>query len=72
MHLCDPKTGRKLLLSQKYTLVGIKTSKIGVCQIEEFHGLVFRALITECCKIGSCLKHQISNNYQSHSHSHIF
>merc|ERR1712016_303943 len=26
----------------------------------------------ECCKIGSCLKHQISNNYQSHSHSHIF
>ena len=39
--VCDPKSGRKLLLSQKYTLVGIKTCKIAVCQMEEFHGLVF-------------------------------
>ena len=40
--VCDPKTGRKLL-SQKYTLVGIETCKIAVCQMEEFHGLVFWA-----------------------------
>ena len=43
MHLCDPKTGRKLLLSQKYTLVGIKTFEIAVCQMEEFHSCVILA-----------------------------
>ena len=36
-----PRLGRKLLISQKYTQVGIKTCKIDVCQMEEFHGLVF-------------------------------
>ena len=46
-HLCDPKTGHKLLISQKYTLGGIKTCEIAVCQIEEFHGQVFWAWNTE-------------------------
>ena len=41
--ICDTKTGSKLFLSQKYTLVRIKTCEIAVCQMEEFHGLVFWA-----------------------------
>ena len=61
--ICDTKTGSKLFLSQKYTLVRIKTFEIAVCQMEEFHSLVIFALNTGCSKIEPCPKHPIFTPY---------
>ena len=55
-HPCDPRLGANYFqVRNTLYIVRIKTCKIAVSQMEEFHSLVFWACSTGCSKIGSCL-----------------
>ena len=49
--ICDPKTGRKLLLGQKISTIKFRTSQEALCLKKEFHGLVFWGWNTVWLKI---------------------
>ena len=57
--LCDPKTGRKLLLGQKYSLISFKTSQATDCQKEESAVLRMKFRVTQ----NSFLLHVLNFEY---------
>ena len=53
-HLCDPKTGRKLLFGKKYSQMGFRVSQEDDCLKKEFQDLVILAKYTGWTKNNFC------------------